>query len=58
MSALRNRREVHYILEEKHKKEESMEEHLKRRSRREHRIKQEHLKRRKRALKKEKKSIE
>ena len=31
MSALRNRGEVEYRLEEKHKKEESIEEHLERR---------------------------
>ena len=55
-----NRGEVEYRLEEKHKKEESIEEHLeRRRRRREHRIEQKHLKRRKIAFKKEeKKSIE
>ena len=44
-----NRREVECRLEEKHKKEESIEEHLERRRRREHRIEQKHLKKRRRA---------
>jgi len=43
VSALRNRGEVQYRLEEKHKKEESIEDHLEKR--RKHRIEKEHLQR-------------